>query len=101
VAKTEFSAHMRLFGEAVAACRSHSGMSREELARRASVPLKMVAAVEGGGPGGPGLSEICRIAQALGVTPCDLMKRYEKTAGAERWWSGSRSNRKGGVRREE
>ena len=78
--------HLKRFGGAVAAIRRGRGMSRKELAGRADIRPETLASVEGGTPDGVGLAEICRIAEALGVTPCDLMKRYERSVRDARWW---------------
>ena len=61
-------------------------MSRKEVAKQACIGLETLASVEAGTPDGVGLAEICRIAEALGVTPCDLMKRYERSVRDARWW---------------
>jgi len=82
----EYGPHLKAFGAALMKCRSQRGMSREELAKRANVPVTMLAGVEAGIPDGLGLAEICRIAQALDVSPCELMKRYERSVREARWW---------------
>ena len=82
----EYGPHLKAFGTTLKECRSQRGMSREELAKRANVPVERLAAVEAGIPDGLGLAEICRIAQALDVSPCELMKRYERLVREARWW---------------
>ena len=84
-AALELSPHLKAFGAALSECRTERGLSREELARRSDVPVAMLESVERGRPDGLGLHEICRIAKALGLEPCDLMRRYE-AAVAARWW---------------
>jgi transcriptional regulator with XRE-family HTH domain len=82
----EYGLHLERFGKAIAALRKGCRMSRGELARRAGLGLETLVSVENGQPDGIGLAEICRIAEALGVTPCDLMKRYERSVQGARWW---------------
>ena len=82
----EYGPHLKAFGVTLRECRSQRGMSREELAKRANVPVTTLAAVENGSSDGLGLAEICRIAQALDVSPCELMKRYERSVREARWW---------------
>jgi transcriptional regulator with XRE-family HTH domain len=79
------SPHLKAFGTILTQCRRRGGLSREELAERAGVPVAMLESVERGRPDGLGLHEICRIAKALGLEPCDLMRRYEAAVTA-RWW---------------
>jgi len=81
----ELSPHLKAFGAALSECRTEQGLSREELAQRSGVPVETLMSVERGLPDGLGLHEICRIAGALGLEPCDLMRRYEAAVTA-RWW---------------
>lgn len=79
------SPHLKAFGAALSECRTERRWSREELAQRADIRPEILASVERGVADGLGLNEICRIAEALGLEPCDLMRRYE-AAVAARWW---------------
>ena len=82
----DYGPHLRQFGRAIVESRTELRMSREELAERAGVPLAMLDAVERGAADGLGLAQICRIAKALGLAPCDLMRRYEAAFLQTGWW---------------
>lgn len=81
----DLSPHLKAFGAVLKDCRTQRGLSCEELAQRSDVSVETLVSVECGSPDGLGLNEICRIAEALGLEPCDLMRRYEAAVTA-RWW---------------
>jgi DNA-binding Xre family transcriptional regulator len=82
----DYGPHLRRFGVAIVESRTDLQMSREELAERSGVSLSELDAVERGAFDGLGLAQICRIAKALGLAPCDLMQRYEATFSQTGWW---------------
>ena len=87
--KADLSVHIRRFGEAVARARERRGMSRGDLCRACGMVDGVLARVESGAavPRGFGLSELCRLAEALGLPPDSLLASYEKTvAPPEAWW---------------
>lgn len=65
------------FGTAVREIRLEKGLSQESLAERAGLHRTYVGGIERG-ERNPGLINIVRIAQALGVTPAELMARAGK-----------------------
>jgi transcriptional regulator with XRE-family HTH domain len=86
--KAEFGVHIRLFGEAVAAARKARGIRGNDLSRTCGLPDGILRQVEGGiaVPRGFGVVEICRMATALGLTPSELMERYEAAVIEGCWW---------------
>lgn len=77
--REEMKRHVLFFGHAVSKTREARSMSREQLSRKSGVGLRMLERIETGdaSPSGFGLDEICRIAGALKLKPCQLMERYE------------------------
>lgn len=82
----EMKRHVLFFGHAVARTREAQSMSREQLSRKSGVGLRMLERIETGAasPAGFGLDEICRIAGALRLRPCQLMERYEALLGTRK-----------------
>jgi transcriptional regulator with XRE-family HTH domain len=84
--REEMLRHVRLFGQAVAKTRGERGMSREKLAGKSGIGLRMLERIETGTarPDGFGLDEICKIARALRLRPYQLMERYEALLNGKR-----------------
>jgi transcriptional regulator with XRE-family HTH domain len=85
----DFGVHLRLFGEAVAAARKSRGIGYSDLSRTCGLPDTILRQVENGIalPRGFGVAEICRMATALGLTPSELMERYEAALRpGSCWW---------------
>lgn len=83
--ETDFGHHIRMFGQAVARCREHCQMSREELCRKSGIGIKMLRRIEAGTVRGRvGLLEVRSLAVALGLHPDELLRCYEDGL-AGRW----------------
>jgi transcriptional regulator with XRE-family HTH domain len=66
------AAHRRALGEAVARLRHHNGMTQEALAEAADLHRSYIASLETGSRN-PTLDVIVKLAQALNVSPSDLL----------------------------
>jgi transcriptional regulator with XRE-family HTH domain len=83
--ETDFGHHIRIFGQAVARCREHSRMSREELCSKSGIGMKMLDRIEAGTVRSRlGLLEVRSLAIALGLHPDELLRCYEDGL-AGRW----------------
>jgi transcriptional regulator with XRE-family HTH domain len=71
-----------LLGRAIAAARSEKGMKRRELANAARVSYPYLSELENGSKQGS-TQKIGQIAEALGMTPSQLLARAESLALAE------------------
>lgn len=80
ITKQEAEVFVKCFGEAVCQMRELRGISRETVAKRAKVNLDLLARIEDGQVTGEefGLSEICRLAEAMKITPYRLMQKCEQ-----------------------
>ncbi|HTR35001.1 MAG TPA: helix-turn-helix domain-containing protein [Bryobacteraceae bacterium] len=89
--KADLGGHMRRFGEVLVRVREGKGVSREALCRICGMPAGTLEQVERGvSPRrGFGLTELCRVASALGVSPGTLLESYEEAvAPSDVWWTG-------------
>jgi XRE family transcriptional regulator, aerobic/anaerobic benzoate catabolism transcriptional regulator len=83
---------LHAFGRRVSDLRREKGLSRQELARRAGISLRFLAAVEGG-TGNLSLQNLAKLSRALGVPPAGLLAGigqsgntgHTHTAGDQRW----------------
>lgn len=69
-----------IFAHNVRAIRHQAGLSQEELAHRAELHRTYISSIERA-ERNVSLENIFAIASALGVTPADLMKPFEKPRG--------------------
>jgi len=83
--ETDFGHHIRIFGQAVARCREHSRMSREELCSKSGIRMRLLCQIEDGTVRRRlGLLEVRSLALALGLHPDELLRCYEDGL-AGRW----------------
>ena len=83
---------LHAFGRRVSDLRREKGLSRQELALRAGISLRFLAAVEGG-TGNLSLQNLAKLSRALGVPPAGLLAGigqsgntgHTHTAGDQRW----------------
>ena len=70
------------FGRAVAVARTRQRITQDQLGERAQPPIERahVGAIERG-ERDPGLTLVVRLAQALGMTPAQLMEAMEEERG--------------------
>jgi transcriptional regulator with XRE-family HTH domain len=97
--KADLGSHMKRFGEVLIQVREGKGVSLEALCRICRMPAGTLEQVERGivPRRGFGLTELCKVASALGVTPQELIKSYEEgMAPSEAWWAadGNATERK-------
>ncbi len=65
-------------GRVIRRIRTERGVTQEELARRAGVPLNRVGRIETGAVTDPRYSTLCCIAGGLGVSVWELVERVER-----------------------
>lgn len=62
------------FGEALRDCREECGLSPQELAEEAAIPVQAIESWERGEDHGPTLSALQSLAHALDMTTCELIE---------------------------
>lgn len=88
--KASLDGHMKRFGEVLIKVREGKGVTREALCRICRMPAETLEQVERGAlpRRGFGLTELCKVASALGVSPDNLLKSYEEAmAPSDAWWT--------------
>jgi transcriptional regulator with XRE-family HTH domain len=65
------------FGDALRNCPEESGLSQQELAEDAEIPVKAIKAWERGEDHGPDLRTLQSLAHALDMTTCELVEAGE------------------------
>jgi len=65
------------FGEALRDCREESGLSQQDLAEEAEIPVEDIQLWERGEDHGPNLHTLRSIARALDMTTCELVEAAE------------------------
>jgi ribosome-binding protein aMBF1 (putative translation factor) len=69
----------RVFGEILRALRTSKGMTTDELAARANMDAHRLEAIDAG-LSEPDVVEVFGIADALGISPSELVKKFEDQA---------------------